>query len=304
MNMPGESGLGLANHVLADHPTTAVVMVTGLDDSALAQQALDSGAYGYVIKPFTPNELVIAVANALRRRTLEIENKAHRETLQQLVRVRTDALERSADQLRLSREETVRRLAQAVEYRDHETGGHTDRMSRYATVLADHVGLDPESMRLASSMHDVGKVGLPDSILLKPGPLTDDERREMQRHPEIGFAILGGSGSGLLELAATIALTHHERYDGGGYPRGLSGDDIPIEGQITAIADVFDALTSDRPYRAAFSVEEATEMMTRERGVHFNPDLLDAFLARLDEVVAIRQAYLAPASPSPVAVIA
>jgi putative two-component system response regulator len=268
-------------------------MVTGLDDSALAQAALASGAYGYVIKPFTPNELIIAVANALRRRTLEIENRAHRETLEELVRVRTAALQSSAEQLRLSHEETVRRLAAAIEYRDYETGGHTDRMSRYACVLATHCGLDPELMRLASSMHDVGKVGLPDSILLKPGALTADERREMEGHTEMGYAILSGSGSGLLDLAATIALAHHERFDGSGYPRGLSGEGIPIEGQIAAIADVFDALTSDRPYRVAFSVQEATSRMRRGRGTHFNPALLDMFFAAIDEIVLIRDESLA-----------
>jgi putative two-component system response regulator len=295
VNMPGESGLDLARHVLAEHPATAAIMVTALDDTEVAQAALASGAYGYVIKPFTPNELIIAVANALRRRGLEIENEAHREMLRKLVRVRTAALARSADQLRLSREGTVRRFAEAVEYRNHEASAHTERMSRYAAVLAKSVGLDPESMRLASSMHDLGKVGLPDRILLKPGALTVDEHREMERHAEIGDMILGGSESGLLQLAATIALTHHEWFDGSGYPRGLSGDEIPIEGQIAAIADVFDALTSDRPYRAAVSVEEATEMMSRERGVHFNPDLLDIFFALIDEILVIRENCLGPA---------
>jgi putative two-component system response regulator len=293
--MPGESGLALAKHVLAEYPATAVIMVTGLDDPVLAETALAFGAYGYVIKPFTPNELVIAVVNALRRRGEEIENRAHREMLRRLVRVRTAALARSADELRHSHEGTVRRLAETIEHRDQDTGAHTDRVSRYASVLAAHVGLDPELIRLASAMHDLGKVGLPDRILLKRGALTDEERREMQGHTTIGHTILGGSNSGLLKVAARIALTHHERFDGSGYPQGLAGDEIPVEGRITAIADVFDALTSARPYRPAFSVEEATLMMRRERGRQFDPGLLDMFLTVIDEVLVVRAACLAPA---------
>jgi PAS domain S-box-containing protein len=187
-----------------------------------------------------------------------------------------------AKQLKLTREETVRRLSRAIEYRDQETGGHTDRMSRYAALLASRLGLDDESIRLASSMHDVGKVALSDSILLKPGKLTPAERQEMEGHAAIGREILAGSGSTLLELAATIAWTHHEKIDGTGYPRGLAGEEIPIEGQIAAIADVFDALTSDRPYRPAFSSDEAMQMMREERGTHFNPHLLDVFLDTIE----------------------
>jgi putative two-component system response regulator len=284
VNMPGESGLQLVEHVLAEHPDTATVMVTGLDDPDLAKVALQHGAYGYVIKPFTPNEILISVSNALRRRELEIENRAHREALEGIVRARTGELEASAKQLKLTREETVRRLSRAIEYRDHETGGHTDRMSRYAAQLASRLGLDAESIRLASPMHDVGKVALSDSVLLKPGGLTPAERVEMERHAEIGHEILAGSGSALLELAATIAWSHHEKYDGTGYPRGLAGDEIPIEGQIAAIADVFDALTSDRPYRPAFSIDEAMQMMRAERGTHFNPSLLDVFLDQVGPV--------------------
>lgn len=282
VNMPGESGLQLVKHVLGEYPDTAAVMVTGLDDPELAKVALEHGAYGYVFKPFTPNEMLISVANALRRRDLEIENRGHREALEGIVRARTAELERSAKELKLTREETVRRLSRAIEYRDKETGGHTDRMSRYAALLASRLGLDSESIRLASPMHDVGKVALSDSILLKPGPLTPAERQEMERHAEIGHEILAGSGSALLELAATIAWTHHEKFDGSGYPTGLSGEEIPIEGQVSAIADVFDALTSDRPYRPAFSIEEAIQMMREERGMHFNPHLLDVFIETID----------------------
>jgi putative two-component system response regulator len=297
VNMPGESGLKLLRHVLAEHPDTAAVMVTGVDDSELAKVALELGAYGYVTKPFTPNQILIAVVNALRRRSLEIENRAHREGLEQLVAARTAALERSAVQLELTREETVRRLSRAIEYRDEDTGAHTERMSSYCAVLARLAGLDTEALRVASPMHDVGKVAIPDSILLKPGPLTPEERREMQRHTEVGHRILTGSGSPMLELAATIALTHHERYDGSGYPCGMVGELIPVEGRIAAIADVFDALTSDRVYRPAFSVDKAIEIMVEGRGSHFDPELLDLFLDARSELLEIRDGMFEPRTP-------
>lgn len=291
VNMPGESGLKLVEHVRSNYPRTAAVMVTGIDEPKSAEHALESGAYGYIIKPYTQNEIVIAVANALRRLSLELESNAHTDSLEQIVAARTAALERSATELKLTREETVRRLSRAIEYRDEETGGHTERMSRYAALLAARVGLDFESIRLASPLHDVGKVALSDSILLKPGKLTAEERWQMQRHAEIGYRILTGSGSALLELAATIAWTHHEKFDGSGYPRGLERDEIAIEGQIAAVADVFDALTSDRPYRPAFRDEEAVQIMQNARGAHFAPYLLDTFCEDMAEVAAIRDEY-------------
>jgi putative two-component system response regulator len=301
MNMPGESGLQLVQHAAVEYPGTAAIMVTVVDDPGLARSALELGVYGYILKPFTANQITIAIDNALRRRELEVENQAHREALEQIVRARTTALERSAKQLQLTREETIRRLSRAVEYRDEETGGHTERMSRYCAVLARRAGLDAESLRVASPMHDVGKVAVPDDILLKPGRLTPDERREMERHTVIGHEILTGSGSALLELAATIAWSHHEKFDGSGYPRGLAGSSIPLEGRVAAIADVFDALTSDRTYRAAFKVEHALEMMKEERGRHFDPELLDLFFDAIEDVVAIRNRFSDEAVARPLA---
>jgi putative two-component system response regulator len=300
VNLPGESGLQFVQHVLGEFPQTAAVMVTGMDDPALAGAAIEIGTYGYIMKPFTSNEILIGVKNALSRRSLEIENDAQRETLEQIVRARTAALERSATRLKLSREETVRRLSRAVEYRDEETGGHTQRMSAYCAMLAGKLGLDVESIRIASPMHDVGKVALPDHILLRPGALTPDERQEMERHTLIGHQILSGSGSALLELGATIALSHHEKWDGSGYPHRLAGNAIPLEGQVAAVADVFDALTSHRPYRRAFPIDEAVDIMRSERGRHFDPRLVDLFLENVDEVTELRERYTpAPAAPTP-----
>jgi putative two-component system response regulator len=298
MHMPGETGLELISDVLRYYPDIAAVMVTGAEDPALAEMAIELGAYGYMTKPFRVNELLIQVANALHRRRLELENRAHRARLERSVEENTVALQLAVEDLRSSRdelrtyqEETIRRLSSAAELRDLETGKHLDRMSRYCALLAGKVGLEGarvDLIRVASPMHDVGKIAIPDSILLKPGTLTSEERRVMERHTEIGYKILSGSQAELLRLAADLAWTHHERHDGSGYPRGLRGDEIPLEGRIAAVADVFDALTTDRVYRQALPVEEAVELMLTERGRHFQPEILDLFLESLDEVETIR----------------
>jgi putative two-component system response regulator len=294
VDLPDDAGLGLIEFILAESPSTATVTVMGMDEAELADRAIELGTYSYLIKPFNPNQVLIAARNALQRRKLELENRAHRETLEQIVRARTAALERSATRLKLSREETVRRLSRAVEYRDEETGGHTERMSAYSALLAGKLGLDVESIRIASPMHDVGKVALPDNLLLRPGALDDEERAEMERHTWIGYQILAGSGSALLELGATIALTHHEKWDGTGYPRQLSGSAIPMEGQVAAVADVFDALTSDRPYRRAFSLDETIRIMRGERSKHFDPRLVDLFFENVDQLLEIRDRHMPP----------
>lgn len=301
VNMPGESGLDLVKHILEHYPHMAAVMVTGLDNPQLASVALEIGAYGYILKPFESNEILINVANALRRRRLEIENKTHRERLELTVLERTaalrhaiDSLERAEKELRLSREETIQRLAIAAEYRDGATAQHIQRMSHYCCLLARRHGLDSqqcELIRIASPMHDIGKIGTPDHILLKPGKFTPDEFKAIALHPEIGYRILSGSGADLLKLAATIAWTHHEKFDGSGYPRGLHGDTIPLEGRIAAIADTFDALTSKRVYKPAFPIEQAIDIMHKRRGKDFDPDLLDTFINGMDEVLKIRNQF-------------
>jgi excisionase family DNA binding protein len=175
-----------------------------------------------------------------------------------------------------------------------EIGSHLQRMSCYSALLAERLGLDADLVRIASRLHDVGMAGVPHAVSGKAGPLTPTERRELETHPELGHAMLTGSGVELLETAAEIALTHHERYDGAGYPRGLAGEEIPLTGRIAAIADAFDALTTDRIYRSAGSIEQAVETLRAERGRHFDPALVNAFLDRLDEAVEIRERY-APA---------
>lgn len=308
LNMPGESGLELVEHVASAHPETATIMVTGADDSVIAEKALALGTYGYVIKPFYNNELLINIANALRRRGLELESRRHRTSLEAAVSERTselqmtvEALRRTEDEVRKSQKETIYRLSRAAEFRDGDTGHHIESMSHYCYLLAQrlHLGRASELLYLASPLHDVGKVGIPDRILLKPGPLDAEERKVMQGHAEIGHRMLTGSGTELLELAARIAWTHHEHFDGGGYPSGLAGEQIPIEGRIAAVGDVFDALTSDRIYRPAFTVESAVEEMRSLRGTQFDPEILDVFLDSLDEVLEVKALYLARTTFTP-----
>jgi PAS domain S-box-containing protein len=196
------------------------------------------------------------------------------------------------DELKLSRQETVERLAKAIGLHDSSTGEHVNRMAAIASFLGSHLQLDEDRVQLlraAAPMHDVGKIGTSNEILRKPGPLTRDERKEMERHTLIGHEILANSESELLRIAATIALTHHERYDGGGYPRGLVGEEIPLEGRITAVADVFDALLSDRCYRPALPIDEAVTTIREGRGTHFDPQIVDVLLDHLDETLSLRE---------------
>jgi putative two-component system response regulator len=296
VNMPGGSGLGLVRDLRERHPDIAVLMVSGMDDPKTAALAIDSGAYGYIVKPFESNEILIAADNALRRAQLEIENRVHRKHLELLVAERTSDLTATVERLsqaeralRASQEEAIRRLAHAAEFRDPTTGAHLNRISRTCGLLAEHIGLGSsraELIRIASPMHDIGKIGVSDEILRKPGKLSADEMDEMRKHPLMGREILAGSDSELLQVGGVIALTHHERWDGGGYPYQLEREAIPIEGRIVALADVFDALTSERPYKVAFEVDHALTLMKDERGRHFDPDLLDAFLCLVDEIVA------------------
>jgi putative two-component system response regulator len=280
VDMPGDSGLQLTRWIRAEHPDVAVLMASGVDDPKLVRSVRELGAYGYLVKPFKRHEVELNVANALHRRRLELENRDHRVLLGQRVQKRTE-------ELRRSREETIRRLSLAIEFRSRETGDHVERIGKGAALLARKLGVSAwrcELIRVAAPLHDVGKIGIPDEILLKPGALTDDERRRMQDHAEIGHRLLAGSDSDMLEIAATIAWTHHERWDGSGYPRGLEGEAIPIEGRVTAIMDVFDALTHNRVYRPAMSVDDALELVREGRGRHFDPDVLDAFLDSFGEI--------------------
>ncbi len=297
IDMPEESGLALVDWLAANHPGTTVMMVTACDDPSVAAGVLAAGADGYIIKPFERNEILINVANAMRRHHLDLELRQRQAALQLVVdaqsaqiRSAVDDLQRTSASLDHSYQESVWRLAMAAEYRDPETAAHLERMSRYSELLGRAIGFDDDTcnlLRLASPMHDVGKLGIPDEILMKTGRFTDEDRAIMNRHAEIGHRILAGSESPLLQMAASIAHTHHEWWDGGGYPRMLRGTDIPIEGRIVAIADVFDALTSKRRYKDTMTFEEAELLMRAERGGHFDPELIEVFFGLRPEIEAI-----------------
>jgi putative two-component system response regulator len=292
VRMPGESGIDLLKHVAAECLDTAPVMVTASDDHRLVEVAFETGAYGYVVKPFRMSELMINITNALYRRELEMRNRDYiRELEEKVGRHRT--LQRTIAPLEdpatapITTEEVIGRLSGALSARDEETGNHIRRMSSLSAFLAERAGITtttPKDMRLASALHDVGKIGVPDAVLLKPGPLSAAEQEVMQRHTVIGHRMLSDSASPLLQLGASIALTHHERWDGSGYPNGLAGEDIPPEGRVTAIADVYDALTSHRVYRPAVAPDAAIAHMRSGRSRHFDPDLLDLFVDTIDEV--------------------
>lgn len=294
INMPGKTGLDLLLGVNRIDENLAVIMATAVDDRNVAVRTLEMGAYGYIIKPFGRNELLISIANALRRRELEINNRMYSEGLESLVRERTKKLVLAEQEISDSREETIFRLAKAAEFRDNETAQHTMRIGVYSEIVARMAGCTPElceQIRVASLLHDVGKIGIPDAILLKPGALTKEEFDVIKTHAEIGFRILEDSRSDLLLMGAEIAYTHHEKFDGSGYPRGLGGVEIPLVGRITAICDVFDALTSHRVYKAAMPVGEALEILKEGRGHHFDPDLIDVFFDSLDQILVLKAKF-------------
>jgi putative two-component system response regulator len=287
INMPGQSGLDLLNIVHTTYRDLAAIMVTAVNDRTVAMQCLQVGAYGYITKPFERNELIFNVANALRRRELEIESRRKSEEMEMLVSARTR-------ELLQSRSETIYKLARTAEFRDNETAWHTIRMGHLCEMMAKKSAQPRdicENMGMAAPLHDVGKIGIADAILLKPGKLTTAEFEVMKQHAEIGYRILSDSQSESLKLGAVIAMTHHEKFNGTGYPGGLSGNSIPVVGRIAAICDVFDALTSKRVYKEATPVEEALDIMKKERGEHFDPDLLDLFVENIGEAVSIKAAF-------------
>jgi putative two-component system response regulator len=287
ISMPGMSGIELLAAVRKSHPAIAFIMLTAVDDHATAVRSLELGAFGYIIKPFEANELFINVSNSLRRRELEMERDQYEKRLEREVRERTA-------EIRVAQEQVILRLVTASGYRDEETGEHIRRMGEYAAVLARATGWNEnavDQIRLAACMHDVGKMGVADAILKKPGKLTVEEFEQMKEHTQIGARILEGTRIPLLELAREIAMNHHEKWNGSGYPSCLAGEAIPLPARIVAVCDVYDALVNDRVYRAALPEPEALAIIQDGRGSHFDPRILDLFLERLPEIRAIREKF-------------
>lgn len=245
------------------------------------RRALLGGASDFILKPFLSEEVCLRVHNLLHVRALQRELELHNSVLQREILSRTQELENYQLDLREAQIEITLRLAKAAEHHDDNTGQHTQRVGMVCSLLAQSIGLTDDQVTLirrAAPLHDVGKIGVPDTILLKPQSLTAGEREIMQRHCEIGADLLAGGNSELVKMAETIALTHHERWDGTGYPYNLQSDAIPIESRILAVADVFDALTHDRPYKGAWSVDKTVHEIRHNRGLHFDPLIVDAFM--------------------------
>lgn len=271
-----------------------IVMVTADTESDVRYRALELGAQDFLTKPVDKIELMARVRNllALRKSRQQLSNRAA---------WLAEEVKKATAEIAAREKEAILRLSRAAEYRDPETGAHLLRMSNYTRLIAAHLGLPPAEQDLlleASPMHDIGKVGTPDHILQKPGRLTPEEFDVMKRHAVIGYEILRDSDSPLLQCAATVALTHHEKFDGSGYPHGLAGDAIPLWGRIVAVADVFDALTSGRPYKKAWPLEQAVDFLKQGAGSHFDPACLDAFLAGWPMVLEIRARYHDEAIPN------
>jgi putative two-component system response regulator len=299
--MPGMDGFEVLRHIRQkEHdPCVPVLMVTGLDSAEDRRRAVENGADDFVTKPVREIDLQARLTSLLRRKEAEDALVSRRNALERKVERQTAELREAVEELTQKHRqahraelETLERLAVAAEYRDKRTGEHVRRIGDYCALLGERLHLEPgevEVLRHASPLHDVGKIGVPDSILLKPGELTADEWQTMKKHTTYALPILGESSSKYLQAGKEIALTHQERWDGSGYPRGLQGQQIPLRGRICAVADVFDALTADRPYRDALPPEEAVEIMKKGRGTDFDPELLDLFLQNLDALVDVRE---------------
>lgn len=271
-----------------------VIMVSARDDTDTVVQCIQYGAMDYLVKPFNAQILAARINSSLAGVTLRNQEEAYRREIEQLTQDLEINVQKRTRELHDSRREVIVRLGKAAEYRDNETGLHVIRMSRSSQLLAQEAGLSAmecEKILQASPMHDVGKIGIPDHILLKPGKLNHAEWQIMKTHANIGADILSGSGSEILNLAEIIARTHHEKYDGTGYPNGLKGDQIPIAGRIVAICDVFDALTSSRPYKKAWSLEDTINHINNESGKHFDPCLVSLFHQCLPEILKIKDKF-------------
>ena len=267
-----------------------VLMMTASDDPEVLGRAYELGARDFLRKPFDRTEALARIRGMLEIRLLTNKIRDHNRELEETVRDRTK-------EIRETRLEVIRRLGRAAEYRDNETGMHIIRMSVSAARLARAAGLSHAECELllnASPMHDIGKIGIPDRILLKPGPLDDAEWVIMRRHPQIGAELLSGSPSELMQLAETIALCHHEKWDGSGYPRGLKGEDIPLPARICAVCDVFDALLSRRPYKEPWTVEAALDFLDQRKGSHLDPKLVVLFRGILEDILEIQRSYPDP----------
>lgn len=290
IRMPGRDGVWLLHEIKSFAPDTAVLMITALDDSQIAVQCLKMGAFDYLIKPLHLEEVTHSVRNAIERRMLILENKRYQRELEQKVLERTAKLQQALDSLEAHYDNTLEALVAALDAREHETSNHSKRVAVYSRTLAQELGVsEPDQIEIyrGAFLHDIGKIGVADAILLKPGRLSIEEWDEMKRHPGIGHMIL--KQVSFLRSAVQTVLCHHERYDGTGYPQGLAGENIPIGARIFSVADAFDTMTSNRPYRKALTVERARDEVFRCAGTQFDPKVVEVFSSiSMDRWLAIR----------------
>jgi putative two-component system response regulator len=313
LRMPGIDGLAVLRHCAERFPDLPVIVVSGTGRIQDVVEALHEGAWDYLLKPIDNMDVLLhIIRKATSRLEMLWENKRYQLHLEAEVARRTHELERSNHELEMSRKQVIRILSQAAEYRDFETGNHFMRVGSICACLARGMGWSAEEiacLELASPVHDIGKIGIPDHILLKQGPLEKNEWEEMKRHCEYGNAILMGKtipdfflsdtvgkvteqyGCSMLAHAANIALYHHERWDGTGYPSGLAGESIPVQARITAVADVYDAISSKRPYKEPWTEEVSLEYMRKQSGSQFDPAIIDVFFANIDTIRRIKEQY-------------
>lgn len=291
--MPVMDGFEVTRRVRQDNTQRLlpIILVTALRETEDRVRGIEAGCDDFLSKPVDKMELLARVRSLLKVKAYNDLMSNYRKDLESEVTKRTEELRRALEGVKAASLETIYRLSMACEYRDEDTGAHIKRLSFYSAAVARRMGLDEgtiETILYAVPMHDLGKIGIPDRILLKPAKLDPVEWEIMKQHTVIGAKILNGSNAEFIKLGQVIALSHHEKWDGSGYPNSLKGVGIPIAGRISAIADVFDALTSKRPYKEPFSVEKSLAIIREGRGSHFDPDVLDAFFAIQDEILDIR----------------
>ncbi|MEK7448681.1 MAG: HD domain-containing phosphohydrolase [Planctomycetota bacterium] len=284
--MPGMNGFEVARKIKSQK-NIPIIFLTTLTERNDLIKGLESGADEFLSKPFFFEELLLRIKNILKI-------KEYQNTLEAKVEERTKQLGKAFDELLMVNNEMVKRLLVATEFRDDETGQHIIRVGKYSRLIGKRLNLESSYLNLleqAAPCHDIGKIGIPDKILLKPGKLTLEEFEEMKKHTVIGGHILEGSKFSLVKMAQEIALTHHEKWDGSGYPHGLKDENIPMSGRITAVCDVFDALTSKRPYKPPFSWDKSLAIIKEETGRHFDPNAVEAFFKTLDQIKQIYDEY-------------
>ena len=294
--LPIMNGIDIARRIKSDAATChiPIVMITALQERETRVHALEVGVDDFISKPVDEAILCARVKSLIKVKAYNDHLREREESLNARLEDRTLQLADALEKVQKVSLETIYRLTRTAEYRDEDTGMHVQRMSEYAAAIARRMDLGEEmvnNLLFAAPMHDLGKVGIPDRILLKPGKLTAEEYNLMKRHTVIGMEILEGSQAEFIQLGAVIARSHHEKWNGAGYPDGLAREDIPLVGRISAIADVFDALTSQRPYKKPFPIEKSLEIIRSERAAHFDPDVVDAFFEIHDEILAIKRTH-------------